>query len=384
MTKRGATKVTADASASQLIDAKIASLGDWRGETLARLRKLIREACPDIVETMKWQKPSNPAGVPVWEHGGIVCTGETYKDKVKLTFAKGASLPDPSGLFNASLDGNMRRAIDIIEGAPIDADAFKALVRSAAALNEGKGAATPSARSDRKRKSAKNETSLGPVITPIFGYHAGDFTGGTIVDQRTLPPPRLAPLPPEATPELKPQFDATEKRMGFVPNSMLIMQRDPKLTQGYAALSSAVWRADSRVDLKLKRLISHVASRSAGCKYCMAHTAEGSAKLGVEQKKLDEVWSYQTSPLYSPAERAALDVAVAAGCVPNAVTEEMFAELRKHWDDEQVVEIVGVIALFGFLNRWNDTFATPLEDEPLHFGETHLAKEGWDPGKHLR
>lgn len=204
------------------------------------------------------------------------------------------------------------------------------------------------------------------------------------MDQRTLPPPRLAPLPPETTPELKPQFDSTEKRMGFVPNSMLIMQRDPKLTQGYAALSSAVWRADSRVDLKLKRLISHVASRSAGCKYCMAHTAEGSAKLGVDQKKLDEVWSYQTSPLYSPAERAALDVAVAAGCVPNAVTDEMFTEFRKHWDDEQVVEIVGVIALFGFLNRWNDTFATPLEDEPLHFGETHLAAQGWDAGKHLR
>ena len=159
------------------------------------------------------------------------------------------------------------------------------------------------------------------------------------MDQRTLPLPRLAPLPPETTPELKPQFDSAEKRMGFVPNSMLIMQRDPKLTQGYAALSSAVWRADSRVDLKLKRLISHVASRSAGCKYCMAHTAEGSAKLGVDQKKLDEVWSYQTSPLYSPAERAALDVAVAAGCVPNAVTDEMFTEFRKHWDDEQVVEI---------------------------------------------
>jgi alkylhydroperoxidase family enzyme len=116
----------------------------------------------------------------------------------------------------------------------------------------------------------------------------------------------------------------------------------------------------------------------------MAHTAEGSAKLGVEQKKLDEVWNYQTSPLYTPAERAALDVAVAAGCVPNAVTDETFAELRKHWDDEQVVEIVGVIALFGFLNRWNDTFATPLEEAPLHFGETHLADQGWDAGKHRR
>lgn len=204
------------------------------------------------------------------------------------------------------------------------------------------------------------------------------------MDQRTLPPPRLAPLSTEATPELKDQFDATKKRMGFVPNSMLIMQRDPKLTRGYAALASAVWSPDSKVDLKLKRLISHVASRSAGCQYCIAHTAEGASKLGVEQKKLDEVWNYQTSPLYTPAERAALDVAVAAGCVPNAVTEEMFAELRKHWSDDQVVEIVGVIALFGFLNRWNDTFATPLEDEPLHFGETHLASQGWDAGKHRR
>jgi uncharacterized peroxidase-related enzyme len=204
------------------------------------------------------------------------------------------------------------------------------------------------------------------------------------MDQRTLPPPRLAPLPPETTPELKEQFDTAQKRMGFVPNSMLIMQRDPKLTRAFAQMSAAIWSPDGKVDLKLKRLISHVASRSAGCKYCMAHTAEGSAKLGVEQKKLDEVWNYQTSPLYTPAERAALDVAVAAGCVPNAVTDETFAELRKHWDDEQVVEIVGVIALFGFLNRWNDTFATPLEEAPLHFGETHLADQGWDAGKHRR
>lgn len=204
------------------------------------------------------------------------------------------------------------------------------------------------------------------------------------MDQRTLPPPRLAPLPPEATPELKAQFEATRARMGFIPNSMLIMQRDQKLTQAFAQMSAAVWRPDSKVDLKLKRLISHVASRSAGCRYCMAHTAEGAAKLGVDQQKLDEVWSYRTSPLYTAAERAALDVAVAAGCVPNAVTDEMFAELRRHWSDEQIVEIVGVIALFGFLNRWNDTFATPLEDDPLHFGEVHLAAQGWDAGKHRR
>ena len=126
-------------NASDLIDERIASLNDWRGEMLARLRLLIREADPEIVETVKWRKPSNPAGVPVWEHGGIVCTGETYGDKVKLTFARGASLEDPAGLFNASLDGNARRAIDMREGETIDAGAFKALVREAVALNRAAG-----------------------------------------------------------------------------------------------------------------------------------------------------------------------------------------------------------------------------------------------------
>ena len=127
----------AEASASQLIDAKIAALGDWRGETLARLRALIREADPDVVETVKWRKPANPMGVPVWEHDGIICTGETYRNYVKLTFARGAALPDPTGLFNASLDGNTRRAIDIREGDAIDEAAFKALIRDGVALNVG-------------------------------------------------------------------------------------------------------------------------------------------------------------------------------------------------------------------------------------------------------
>ena len=124
---------------SELIDAKIADLGDWRGETLARLRALILAALPDVVEAVKWRKPSNPSGVPVWEHGGIICTGETYKTYVKLTFAKGASLPDPAGLFNASLDGGTRRAIDIREGEVPDVAAFQALVREAAALNGAMG-----------------------------------------------------------------------------------------------------------------------------------------------------------------------------------------------------------------------------------------------------
>lgn len=121
--------------ASALIDEKLAALPDWRGAALARIRALIREADPEVEETVKWRKPSNPSGVPVWEHAGILCTGETYKAYVKLTFAKGASLDDPAGIFNASLDGGTRRAIDIREGETIDEAAFQALVRAAVALN---------------------------------------------------------------------------------------------------------------------------------------------------------------------------------------------------------------------------------------------------------
>ena len=125
----------ADESASQLIDAKIEELGDWRGKTLATVRKLIKKADPEVVEEWKWRKPSNP-GVPVWSHQGIICTGETYKSVVKLTFFKGASLEDPSGLFNSSLEGNTRRAIDLHEDDEIDEKAFTELIRAAVSLNE--------------------------------------------------------------------------------------------------------------------------------------------------------------------------------------------------------------------------------------------------------
>ncbi len=129
MTKSGSQDST---SASELIDARIEELGDWRGEMLGRLRSLVKEACPDVVEEWKWR------GVPVWSHNGMLCTGESYKSVVKVTFAKGASLPDPSGLFNSSLEGNTRRAIDFHEGEKIDSKAFKGLVRAAAALNDSK------------------------------------------------------------------------------------------------------------------------------------------------------------------------------------------------------------------------------------------------------
>ena len=129
-------------SASARIDEMIAGVGDWRGETLSRMRKLIKQADPDVVEEVKWVKKTSP-GTPTWEHDGIICTGETYKSVVKLTFAKGASLPDPANLFNSSLEGNTRRAIDIHEGEKVDATAFKALIRAAIALNTSSGKSKP-------------------------------------------------------------------------------------------------------------------------------------------------------------------------------------------------------------------------------------------------
>lgn len=129
--------VTTEPAATE-IDAMVAALTDWRGELLAEIRRLIHTALPEVEESVKWRKPSNPGGVPVWSHGGILCTGEVYKGKVKLTFARGAALPDPAGLFNASLDGGTRRAIDLTPGVAIDAVAFQALIRAAADANLGR------------------------------------------------------------------------------------------------------------------------------------------------------------------------------------------------------------------------------------------------------
>jgi len=146
--KKAKSSATEASSPSQLIDARIKDLGDWRGVTLARIRTLIKQADPEVVEEWKWR------GVPVWSHAGIICTGETYKSVVKMTFAKGASLEDPSGLFNSSLEGNTRRAIDVREGDKIDEKALKALIRAASALNTSARAAARPVRSRKKLKSA--------------------------------------------------------------------------------------------------------------------------------------------------------------------------------------------------------------------------------------
>lgn len=197
-------------------------------------------------------------------------------------------------------------------------------------------------------------------------------------------PPRLDPLPPEHSPELKQEFDSFLKSLGFVPNSVLTMQRRPALVRAFVALQGAIWGPDSKVDRGFKRLIGHVASTAARDPYSMAHTASAAMHFGIDEKKLAAVRDYKSSSLFSPAERAALDLATAASAIPNGVTDAMFAELRKHWSEEQIVEIVAAIAATGFVNRWNTTMATPLEDEPMVVGEKHLASHGWSPGPHQR
>jgi len=204
------------------------------------------------------------------------------------------------------------------------------------------------------------------------------------MEPKVKPSPRVAPLPPEHTPELKDAFEAMQKNLGFVPNSMLILQRKPKIARALASLTASIWEPGGEVDRGFKRLVAHVASRTAGCRYCMAHTAGGALHFGVEEQKLAAVWDFRTSPLFSEAERVALDFAIAAASVPNGVTDEMFAGLRKHWSETQIVEIIAVISTFGFLNRWNDTMGTPLEEEPTAVGEKFLAPHGWSAGKHAR
>jgi len=204
------------------------------------------------------------------------------------------------------------------------------------------------------------------------------------MDQKAKPSPRIEPLPPEHSPDLKDAFEAYRKSLGFVPNSMLILQRKPKIVKAMAQLTASVWEPDGEVSRAFKRLVAHGASRTAGCQYCMAHTAGGALLFGVDSKKVADVWDFRTSPLYSEAERVALDFAIAAAAQPNGVTEEMFAEMRRHWSETQIVEIAAVVAVFGFLNRWNDTMGTPLEEEPIEVGNKYLAARGWRVGKHAR
>jgi alkylhydroperoxidase family enzyme len=193
----------------------------------------------------------------------------------------------------------------------------------------------------------------------------------------------LQPLPPDTTPELKEDFAIFERILGFIPNSLLTMQRMPAMVKGFGELTKAVMDPAGAVDLGFMRLVAHFASRAAGCQYCEAHSLVAAKIHGISQDKLDAIWDYQSSPLYNEAERAALDFALAAGAVPNAVDADLMARMQAHWSEQQIVQILGAVCLYGFLNRWNDSMATDLEAAPRTMGERVLARGGWTGGKHL-
>jgi uncharacterized peroxidase-related enzyme len=196
--------------------------------------------------------------------------------------------------------------------------------------------------------------------------------------------PRLAPLPPETVPELSDLLARSKDRMGFLPNSQLIMAYRPEILRGFAQLAAAINGPSSTISPQLRNLVFQMASRASGCGYCMAHTAHTAGRVGIPDAKEEALWTYETSPLFSDAERAALRVAQGAAQVPNAVSDEDFDELKRHYSEAQIVDIVAVIALFGFLNRFNDTMATELESSPLEAGRRFLAEKGWTVGKHAR
>jgi alkylhydroperoxidase family enzyme len=193
----------------------------------------------------------------------------------------------------------------------------------------------------------------------------------------------MQPLPASATPELAEDFALFERILGFVPNSLLTMQRRPKMVQGFGALTRAVMDPEGGVDLGFMRLVAHFASRAAGCQYCEAHSLIAAEIHGISEEKIAAVWDYAASPLYNEAERAALDFARAAGSVPNAVDAALMRRMREHWSEDQVVQILGAVCLYGFLNRWNDSMATDLEDAPRALGEKVLAPGGWTGGRHV-
>jgi uncharacterized peroxidase-related enzyme len=193
---------------------------------------------------------------------------------------------------------------------------------------------------------------------------------------------RLDGLPEAEREQLAPVFSATEAVMGFVPNSFYAMAHWPELLQTFSAMAGNII-GGGELPRGLKQLVAFVSSNASGCRYCQAHTAHNAVRAGIDEKKLQAAFEFETSNLFDDAERAALRVALHAGMTPNAVEDEQFDALKAHYSDREIVEIVSVISLFGFLNRWNDTMATPLEAEAIHFAEKAIAPLGWQGGKHL-
>ena len=194
--------------------------------------------------------------------------------------------------------------------------------------------------------------------------------------------PLVDPLPEDHDPALTDLIQFFRGPLGTVPNSVLTMQRRPKIARAFTELNKAVMENLGRVTAEQKRLVGFVASQAAGCRYCQAHTILAAERFGSSPERMAAIFDYATSPLFTDAERAVFDFALAAASVPNAVTPEIAAALKQHWTDDEIVEILGVIALFGYLNRWNDSMSTTLEPIGVSAGERNLQSHGWTAGRH--
>ncbi len=193
--------------------------------------------------------------------------------------------------------------------------------------------------------------------------------------------PLVNPIP-ETDPSIRDLVVFYNETLGFCPNSVRTMQIRPHIAQAFINLNKAVMENHGRVTSAFKRLIAYISSYTAGCQYCQAHGIRAAERYGASEDQLTNIWDYNAHPSFSEAERAALNFAVAASSVPNAVDDAIATELRKHWDEGSIVEITAVIALFGFLNRWNDTMGTTIEAGAIESGDQYLAKQGWTGGKH--
>ncbi|CAM4026066.1 MULTISPECIES: carboxymuconolactone decarboxylase family protein [Flavobacterium] len=194
--------------------------------------------------------------------------------------------------------------------------------------------------------------------------------------------PLVTPLLPDHDKETKELADFFNETLGFCPNSVLTMQHRPAISKAFINLNKAVMENQGRVTSSLKRMIAWVSSNSTGCRYCQAHAIRAAERYGADQEKLDNIWEYKTHTAFTDAERIALDFSLAASLVPNAVTEDIKTELYKYWDEGEIVEMLGVISLFGYLNRWNDSMGTTLEEDAIDSGNQYLGKTGWEVGKH--
>ena len=192
----------------------------------------------------------------------------------------------------------------------------------------------------------------------------------------------VTPLSPEHDLETKELAEFFNETLGFCPNSVLTMQRRPAISKAFINLNKAVMANEGRVNSALKRMIAWVSSNSTGCRYCQAHAIRAAERYGAEQEQLDNIWEYRTHPAFSEAERAALDFSLQASMVPNAVDAKIKERLYKHWDEGEIVEMLGVISLFGYLNRWNDSMGTNIEEGAVDSGNQYLCKYGFEVGKH--